>query len=203
MDKGGGIHMDTRRQILRAAEALFARQGYDSTTVEQIARQAGVTKGAVYYFFKNKAELFCLVIDQGIDYIREQCNMLLRSDESSDSLAGRIISFYTDISYENVSLFLILFGSRSSDPAVRAMFEQRVGRLIAILSDLVQAGMKDGLFRPADPELLARMFAGMLYSLLSMPVPPDRKRAREAIRALLEQGMYLCGKEKSDDPARA
>lgn len=195
--------MDTRRQILRAAEALFARHGYDSTTVEQIAHQAGVTKGAVYYFFKNKAELFCLVIDQGIDYICDQCGLLLQSDESSDLIAGSIISLYTDIAYDHVSLFLILFGSRSSDPAVQAMFETRVGRLIARLSELVQAGMKDGLFRPADPELLARMFAGMLYSLLAMPVPPDRKRAREAIRALLEQGMFLCGKEKSDDPARA
>lgn len=47
----------TRQQLLDAAEALFSENGVMRTSLEQIARTAGVTRGAFYWHFKNKAEL--------------------------------------------------------------------------------------------------------------------------------------------------
>ncbi|MFT3813353.1 MAG: TetR/AcrR family transcriptional regulator [Acidovorax sp.] len=47
-----------RERILRAAEALFAEQGYARTTMEQIVQALGVTKPFVYYYFRNKQEIF-------------------------------------------------------------------------------------------------------------------------------------------------
>ena len=49
---------DKRERILRAAEALFDAQGYANTTIEQIVQQLGVTKPFVYYYFRNKLEIF-------------------------------------------------------------------------------------------------------------------------------------------------
>ena len=49
---------EKRERILAAAEALFDRQGYASTTMEQIVGALGVTKPFVYYYFKNKQEIF-------------------------------------------------------------------------------------------------------------------------------------------------
>ena len=54
----------TRSAILEAAETLFLRQGVAHTSLEQIARQAGVTRGAVYWHFKNKADLFHAMLSQ-------------------------------------------------------------------------------------------------------------------------------------------
>jgi len=50
--------LKTRRRIVRAARAEFARRGVSQTTMEQIAAAAGVTRGAVYGHFRNKGELF-------------------------------------------------------------------------------------------------------------------------------------------------
>jgi AcrR family transcriptional regulator len=47
-----------RDRILRAAERLFHEQGYADTTIEQIVRELGVTKPYVYYYFRNKQEIF-------------------------------------------------------------------------------------------------------------------------------------------------
>jgi AcrR family transcriptional regulator len=47
----------TRARILRAATALFQRQGYRRTSIDEVARDAGVAKGTVYLYFRNKAEL--------------------------------------------------------------------------------------------------------------------------------------------------
>ncbi len=49
---------EKRERILRAAEALFDTQGYANTTIEQIVQKLGVTKPFVYYYFRNKQEIF-------------------------------------------------------------------------------------------------------------------------------------------------
>ena len=49
---------EKRERILRAAAALFDAQGYANTTIEQIVQQLGVTKPFVYYYFRNKLEIF-------------------------------------------------------------------------------------------------------------------------------------------------
>ncbi|WP_263140613.1 TetR family transcriptional regulator [Pseudomonas sp. RIT-PI-AD] len=54
----------TRVAILAAAEQLFLEKGVSHTTLEQIARAAGVTRGAVYWHFQNKAHLFHAMLDQ-------------------------------------------------------------------------------------------------------------------------------------------
>lgn len=55
---------NTRRAILAAAETLFLEQGVAHTSLEHIARQAGVTRGAVYWHFENKAHLFHEMLSQ-------------------------------------------------------------------------------------------------------------------------------------------
>lgn len=55
---------NTRAAILTAAELLFFKKGVSHTSLEQIARQAGVTRGAVYWHFQNKAHLFNEMLNQ-------------------------------------------------------------------------------------------------------------------------------------------
>lgn len=188
--------MSTQQRILHAAESLFAHQGYDSTTIDQVTRAAGLTKGAVYYFFKNKAELFCMIVDQGVGYIEEECRSLLEASRSSREIARDVISFYVNISYDNASLFLILFGSRSADPGIRAMFDERIRRLLDCIRNIFQSGMEDGLLRPVNPDILARIFAGMIYGLLALPDVPEREEAAKALKLLLETGIFTAGKEE-------
>ncbi|WP_165679178.1 TetR family transcriptional regulator, partial [Metapseudomonas otitidis] len=54
----------TRADILAAAELLFLENGVAHTSLEQIARAAGVTRGAVYWHFQNKAHLFHEMLNQ-------------------------------------------------------------------------------------------------------------------------------------------
>ena len=56
--KARGRQKASTLSILQAAEALFDRQGYANTTMEQIVQQLGVTKPYVYYYFHNKQEIF-------------------------------------------------------------------------------------------------------------------------------------------------
>lgn len=182
--------MSTQQQILSAAESFFARQGYDSTTIDQIARAAGLTKGAVYYFFKNKAELFCTIVDQGVSYIETECHRILEAQRSTREIAQDVISFFTNFAYDNASLFLILFGSRSADPEIRAMFDERICRLLNCVRRMVEMGREYQLLQPLDPDILTRMFLGVIYGVLVLPDPPDRIEAIKTVRRLLFGGIF-------------
>ena len=57
--------MNKKQTILKSAARLFATQGFDGTTTQQIAREAGVTEPLIYYHFKGKDELFTSIIQTG------------------------------------------------------------------------------------------------------------------------------------------
>jgi TetR/AcrR family acrAB operon transcriptional repressor len=56
----------TRNRLLDAAELLFQAQGVSQTTLQQIAQQAGATRGAIYWHFKDKADLFNAMMERVI-----------------------------------------------------------------------------------------------------------------------------------------
>ena len=62
MDEGDSRQAQRAERILEAASDLFAHYGYDKTTMEDIARAAGVSKGAIYLHFRGKEDLFDALI---------------------------------------------------------------------------------------------------------------------------------------------
>lgn len=78
----------TRQRILAAARKVFARQGVTRTTLEQVARAAGVTRGAIYWHFADKTDLFYAMREQvSLPLIDHTDFALLRAD-AADPLAG-------------------------------------------------------------------------------------------------------------------
>lgn len=61
----------TREQVLRAAASLFRRQGYAATTLRQIADDAGIKAGSVYYHFESKDRILAEILDLGIDLVHK------------------------------------------------------------------------------------------------------------------------------------
>lgn len=73
---------ETRAQIVAAAERAFYKRGVARTTLADIAQQAGVTRGAIYWHFSNKAELVQALLDS----VHESHDHLARASESEDEL---------------------------------------------------------------------------------------------------------------------
>ena len=63
----GGIGERQRERIIRAATGVFSRKGYDGARVDEIAREAGLPKGNVLYYFKTKKDLYRVVIEQVLE----------------------------------------------------------------------------------------------------------------------------------------
>lgn len=78
----------TRATLLRAARAIFAAQGYEAAATEEIVRRAKVTRGALYYHFKDKRALFDAVVG---DLAREIAARIDMAVPTNDPLEGLII----------------------------------------------------------------------------------------------------------------
>ena len=101
----------TRQDILAAARKVFARQGVTRTTFEEIAASAGVTRGAIYWHFADKTELFFAMREQVAVPMIDQIDLALLHSDGSDPLAG-------------VERFLRgILRALESDPAARRTFQ--------------------------------------------------------------------------------
>lgn len=78
----------TRQQIVEAARSVFHRQGVNGSSLEMVAQEAGLTRGAIYWHFKDKAELFLAVRESVFLPIQAELESILVSDGYSDPLDG-------------------------------------------------------------------------------------------------------------------
>ncbi|CAK0751538.1 TetR/AcrR family transcriptional regulator acrAB operon repressor [Gammaproteobacteria bacterium] len=78
----------TRQQILDAARQVFHERGVSRTTLEQIAKAAGVTRGAVYWHFANKTELFFAMREQISLPLIDRIHSTLLAEDLADPLDG-------------------------------------------------------------------------------------------------------------------
>ncbi len=76
----------TRDGILDAAEALFVEAGVDAISLEQIAREAGVTRGAIYWHFKNKEDILNALIDRAAFPLELLRDAGARAETGSDAI---------------------------------------------------------------------------------------------------------------------
>ena len=90
----------SRAAILDAAEQLFADQGYDATSLNQVGTVAGVSRGTPGYFFGSKADLYQAVLDRSFAEVREAVRegraRALASNESSETILAGAVSDYFD-----------------------------------------------------------------------------------------------------------
>lgn len=78
---------DTRDKILKSARQIFSRYGYKKATVDEIARNARKVKGAVYYYFANKEEIFEAVVKMELAIMLEGLNKVIAtSNDPSEQL---------------------------------------------------------------------------------------------------------------------
>jgi TetR/AcrR family acrAB operon transcriptional repressor len=101
---------ETRHQLLEAAQRVFAEKGVSRTSLQDIAQAAGVTRGAIYWHFKNKAELFNAMMDSAV-LPMEQAMRQIGHDAAQDPLV------------ELVHAMLQTMRSIESDARTRAIFE--------------------------------------------------------------------------------
>src|SRR4051794_41526433 len=89
--RGRELRGTARRRLLDAALAELRRKGYAATSLEAIARRAGLTRGAIYWNFRSKDDLFRELLDERLDQPARELIPITETAPSAWSTAGAII----------------------------------------------------------------------------------------------------------------
>src|SRR5215469_16457115 len=137
-DAGSTPRTDTRSRVQKVALELFAEQGYEKTSLREIAERLGVTKAALYYHFKSKEDIVHSFTD---DYFGEIDGLLdwAKDQPRNDETRREILDRYIGIVISGGEVFRFLEQNRASVQAMEAgkdRFAKFRGRL-DVLVDLL------------------------------------------------------------------
>jgi len=154
----------SKPKVLRAALDLFSSKGYSETKMAAIAQSAGLSVGALYLRFKNKEELCLeLIRDQTRDFVLRVENLPV---EDPVEALKRYIALNLEYSFKKRRLLSLLFKEYNLPflkPCRRSFFKAQH----RIITDILIAGTKRGLFRPMDAEDTASIiFASIRGAIL-------------------------------------
>ena len=186
---------DKHQRILDAALTLFQRKGYEPISLEEIAREAGIAKGTLYLYFRDKEDLFSSAVRHVLHSLEETMSV---GREGSLDLFGQLERMVRG-TLETFTLnrnFLGVFFILSNPTLVlnrQALFHEMMRSQQASLdrlSALLRLAQEGGQIKPGlDPRELASLFAGMVKSAIghighaAAEVEPDIPRT---VRTLME-----------------
>lgn len=181
----------TRAAILESAARGLSRSGYGNLVLEQVAAEAGYTRGALYHLFKNKEELTLAVREWVIATWDEEVGAAVRAEsdpvQALLTLARRHAVFCRrDIARVAVALRLEFSGQ---DHPVDRQIEENYAQLVGIVAGLVRAGRRTGaLPSGASAKVVASAFVGALEGTviaLAGQAPHDEQYAVRAVAGVL------------------
>ena len=160
--------VDRRRQILDAAVRVFARQGYHSCRVSDIADEAGVAYGLVYHYFRSKDqvmnELFTERWSLLLAAIEEVDERDVSPREKLDAVAGFIIDSYRHD--PELMQVIIVEVTRAANSFGRTHLPE-INRAYESIAKIISDAQADGAFRSEiDPLLASMWFYGAIEQLL-------------------------------------
>jgi len=166
--------LKTRKKILREAIRLFARHGYAGTSVQMIARAAGIGKSAVFWHFATKDRLLQAVLEKIVADFINQVAAAARENKSFDEKSLLAFAIRTDrqLTLRDLAgsraVFALMMESANFENETVPVFRNRWNLYRNFLSSTVAAGQKKGVFRAdVDPDWAGIMIVGMLNGVFS------------------------------------
>ncbi|HUW62239.1 MAG TPA: TetR/AcrR family transcriptional regulator [Candidatus Bathyarchaeia archaeon] len=154
----------TECKLLDSALALFSEKGYKGTTIREIIERAGVTRPVLYYYFKNKEDLFCRIVETSFAELGADLDQIIQTPGSCHAKLTAVMSATFAGAEESVGMVRLLLQAVFASPAeglrldMTKMVEGRLDRLARIMQEGLDAGELDG----GDAQSLALVFAGIM-----------------------------------------
>jgi len=181
-----------RKELMAVAIDCFARYGYQGTSIERIAGAAGVTKGALYYHFRDKEELlFEAVQDRIAEFEDRVVGSVKRVSDPAGALAEIARVCVHIATKNNLRRFILtlMVEALDTNPRLSAAFRGILRRFRSYLAGIVRLGQEEGVFRKdIDAARAAELFAGgVIGAELQHYQDPERVDLGVAMEAVVDQ----------------
>lgn len=149
----------TRQGVIDAAIGLLMRDGIQGLTMERVAAEAGVAKGTLYVYFKNKDEILDAAVETSFEPLVGELFALLDGDHTPDRKLAEFSLCHLRFFDEHRDLIRVLFYDRERTHSEKNHYtDERYRNIVRQVADVLDEGMRQGLFSPLDSMKVAAMF---------------------------------------------
>jgi len=193
-----------RREIFQSAVDLIFKQGFAATSMQTIAQAAGVGKSTLYDYFPTKDHVLLFVFEEELDRLQARAEEMSVRKMPVEEKLTRILEAHLE--------FLINNKNVNREVSLRAMHLERLGqrRILKkryayqdLLRGILEQGVKEGLFRPINPRLTARLLISMVEVLVytTRPTGTPQEMLTDALQIFMH-GIQSPLAGLKPDPAR-
>jgi AcrR family transcriptional regulator len=165
---------DTESKIIEAAKRIFIEKGLESTSMQDIADEAHISRTAIHYYYHNKEMLFEAILDSVLQKFVPQLHSILHSNYSIIEKLEQLVDNYTDMLKSNPMLPRFMLVEIQRDPKhVLSLLAQKVNEQIDIPEVIYQLKneINAGKVRSIEfPHLLITFYSLCIFPFLAQPL---------------------------------
>lgn len=191
---GEGALPDKRRVILDAAVRVFARNGYHTSRVGDIAEEAGIAHGLLYHYFPSKEEVLATVFRENWSALLERFRRVEESEEPADEKLRGIAKILLRTWRNDPALVTVMVREVARSPHLQGQVDE-VREAFHAIQRVIERGQSEGVFRAdVDARLASWIFYGSLEEILTGWVlgqlPDGEEEVARAERTVVD---VVCG----------
>ncbi|WP_028783395.1 TetR/AcrR family transcriptional regulator [Thalassobacillus devorans] len=151
-------------QIIDAAVKVIAENGYHSSQVSKIAKQAGVADGTIYLYFKNKEDILVSLFQQKMGNFIEKIEEETNSQQTAvEKLLKLIEMHFKQLTADHHLAIVTQLELRQSNKDLRLKINEVLKRYLTVIDQIIEEGIQDEIFRnDIDARLVRQMIFGTL-----------------------------------------
>ncbi len=191
-----GFSRQMRERIAHSASKLIFSQGFNETSLSQIAKTAGIGKSTIYDYFKSKDEIILFLLDEPLAEVKSRAEQIRSGPGSIPERLAAIMEMHLEILLRDRALiFKLFFESQRLPLSVQSRHEIRRRAYQDLLIEITQEGITAGVIRDIDPDILVKSLLSILSSVVMTPHPTGTpKQMLDKALDLLLHGALVQGK---------
>ncbi len=145
---------DRRTEILKSAAAAFRRRGYHGASVDEIASALEMTKGNLYYYFKNKEEILYACHEYSLDLLLTLMADVLSETATPEAKLRRLVLAFVHTMLDELHGTALTLDPEALSPLLLERIIAKRDRFDHGMRTIIQQGIDQGAFRPGDPKMI-------------------------------------------------
>lgn len=165
----------TKRRIFNTAVEMFAKKGYDSTSVEEITAIAGVAKGSLYYHFPKKEDIFDMLLEEGMKLLKNNIEIKTKDCTTALEKIKAVILVQIKVTVKFEDFLNVVFSQIWGEDSKNVKCKKAVFEYIKIIEKIIKEGIENGEFYEGDVEAIASGVFGVTCSSLIYRLKKNRE----------------------------
>ena len=177
---------EKRVEILKCAAAAFRRRGYHGASVDEIATALEMTKGNLYYYFRNKEDILYACHDYSLTIILGIMDEIRAEPIPADEKLRKLIVAFVHLIIDELHGTALTLDLQALSPRLLKKVIARRDEFDRGLRAIIQEGVAQDLFAPTDPKLVAFVIMGAVNWIPKWYAPEGTKTSEEIGRAFAD-----------------